>query len=80
VVIDVNAVAPREEFDRRLHALIAEIHAAPTAAGVERVLLPGEREWANWRRAQAAGIDLPPDVRDKLRESAALTGVTFNEP
>ncbi|MBY0232824.1 MAG: Ldh family oxidoreductase, partial [Gemmataceae bacterium] len=50
------------------------IHAAPTAEGVERVLLPGEREWANWRRALAEGIELPADVAAKWREAEALAG------
>ena len=75
IAIDVNVVAERTEFDRRLRKLIDEIHAVPTADGVDRVLLPGEREWNNVRRTQEAGIDLPADVVEKLRLASQLTGV-----
>lgn len=75
IAIDVAALQPLDEYSRRLRKLIDEIHAAPTAAGVERVLLPGEREWSNHRRAEQQGIALPPDVVEKLQLAASLTGV-----
>ncbi|MFO0937154.1 MAG: Ldh family oxidoreductase [Gemmataceae bacterium] len=74
-VIDVAAMSPLGEFQQRIQRLIDEIHAAPTADGVERVLLPGEREWQNYHRSQSRGIPLPPDVRDKLRLASEMTGV-----
>jgi LDH2 family malate/lactate/ureidoglycolate dehydrogenase len=75
VVLDVAAMAGAEAFDRRLRALIDEIHAAPTAEGTDRLLLPGEREWTNYRRALLEGIPLPSDVLEQLRRAAELTGV-----
>ena len=75
IAIDIGAMVPREQFDQRLQHLIDEIHAAPTAAGIERVLLPGEREWALSRKAQAEGIILPKDVRDKIVLAAAHAGI-----
>lgn len=75
MVIDVGAIAPRAEFDQRLKHLIDELHAVPTAEGVDQVLLPGEREWRNFHRAQQEGIPLPADVRAKLQEVSALCGV-----
>lgn len=77
-VIDIAAMSAPHEFQRRLKDLIAEIHASPTAEGVERVLLPGEREWNNYRHALVHGIDLPDDVKVKLRQSTELTGVSFD--
>ena len=77
LAIDVAAIAPREEFTSRIHALIDEIHSAPTADGVERILLPGEREWANYRRALISGIPLPPDVIAPLEEVARDAGLTL---
>ena len=74
VVIDVGAISPREQFDQRLRLLIEELHSAPTAEGVEHVLLPGEREWINYKRAEKDGIQLPADVIEKLRLAAGLTG------
>ncbi len=74
-VIDVAAMTQPGSFQQRLQRLIDELHAAPTAAGVERVLLPGEREWCNFRRALTHGIDLPTDVQEKLFQAAELTGL-----
>lgn len=75
VLVDVAAIAGPAEFDARLSHLINEIHAAPAADGVEKVILPGEREWACYHRALHAGIMLPPDVTAKLQEASAITGV-----
>lgn len=68
IAIDIAAMTPPEQFEKRVRALIDEIHAAPCADGVERILLPGEREWSLHRKAVRDGIDLPEDVREKLRE------------
>lgn len=73
-VIDVEAVAGRDAFEQRLKHLIDELHGAPTAAGVDRVLLPGEREWSNLKQSQLRGIALPADVLEKLSLAAELTG------
>lgn len=66
IAIDVATIAPPGQFEARLRKLIDEIHAAPTAEGVARVLLPGEREGALYRQAQTQGITLPADVLAKL--------------
>lgn len=77
VAIDVATISSPEVFAERMRKLINEIHAAPTAEGVERVLLPGEREWALHRRAQTEGINLPADVLAKLKAVADEYGVTL---
>ncbi len=66
IAVDVATIAPSDQFEARLRKLIDEIHAAPTAEGVTRVLLPGEREGALFRQAQTQGIALPADVLAKL--------------
>lgn len=71
-VIDVAAMTIPGDFQRRIGTLIDELHATPTAAGVERVLLPGEREWNNLRQALISGIELPSDVHEKLRQAAEM--------
>lgn len=75
VLMDVATIADPAEFDARLARLIDEIHSAPTADGVEKVILPGEREWACYHRSQQSGIVLPPDVMAKLHEVSVITGV-----
>ena len=75
IVIDVAAVAEPAEFAARIKHISDEIHAAPTAEGVERVLLPGEREWAFRRKTLVDGIPLPEDVLEKLRLAAEMAGI-----
>ena len=77
IVIDVEAIASREQFDQRLRTLIDELHSSPTADGVECVLLPGEREWTNYRNARETGILLPSDVIEKLQMAATFAGVSL---
>ncbi len=78
-VIDIAAISPPGEFQQRLGRLIDELHSAPTAGGVSRVLLPGEREWDNYHHAKANGINLPADVREKLCQAAEMTGVSLDD-
>lgn len=75
LAIDVGAMVPLEDFESRLQKLVDEIHAAPTAEGIDRVLLPGEREWALHERAAKEGIQLPADVCEKLALASELTKV-----
>jgi ureidoglycolate dehydrogenase (NAD+) len=75
VAVDVASICDRSEYEAAMRSLVREIHEAPTAAGVERVLLPGEREWSCHRAAESAAIPLPMDVRDKLAAAAALVGL-----
>ena len=72
MVLDVEAIAGRETFDRRIKHLINEIHAAPTSEDVSQVLIPGEREWKEYHRAMRDGVSLPMDVIEKLRQAAEI--------
>ena len=77
LALDVAAMGGGADvFAGRVRSLVDEIHAAPTAEGVDRLLLPGEREWANRRRALAEGIALPADVIATLAPLAAELGLT----
>ena len=77
IAIDIAAMIPPDRFNLRLRKLIDEIHSAATADGVERVLLPGEREGILLRRAQTEGIALPPDVIAKLEVVTKEYGVAL---
>lgn len=74
-LIDIDAIAGREQFDQRIKSLIDEIHAAPTSADVSQVLLPGEREWKEYHRALRAGVHLPSDVLEKLKQAVDFCGI-----
>lgn len=77
IAIDIASMIPPEQFNKRILELINEIHATPTADGVERVLLPGEREWNLFHKVKTSGIALPQDVIEKLMQAAELSGVAF---
>jgi ureidoglycolate dehydrogenase (NAD+) len=66
LAIDIASIMPKDQFESRVTSLVDEIHNAPTADGVERVLVPGEREWNLRRKALSEGIELPSDVVGKL--------------
>jgi ureidoglycolate dehydrogenase (NAD+) len=42
--------------------MIDELHAHPTAPGVEKVLIPGEIEYRNMERYKKEGIPVPQSV------------------
>jgi len=76
LAFDVRTILSEGEFLKRIDALIREIRATPTAPGVSRVLLPGEREWERRREYLAEGIPLPVDVRETLRKLGSEAGVS----
>ena len=76
IAIDVATIMEPAKFAARVDALIDEIHAAPVAAGAQRIYVPGEMEWERRRRAIASGIPLPSDVVDSLRGLAGDLSLT----
>ena len=75
LAIDVNTIMPSEEFQERMRQLIDEIHNTPATTGVDRVMLPGEREWRHRAQALKKGLQLPPDVLLKLKELSTLVEI-----
>lgn len=65
--LDLSMITSLAEFEKRIEDLIAELAAAPRAAGAERIYLPGEMEWDRRERALRDGIELPEDVLESLR-------------
>jgi LDH2 family malate/lactate/ureidoglycolate dehydrogenase len=77
LAFDPSAMGPIDEFRRRVDGLIREIHAVPTAPGVDRVLVPGEAEWARRRKALSEGIPLPAEPRELLRKLGSEVGLSL---
>lgn len=73
LAVDAATIAP--DFARRAAELVAEVRATPPADGVERVMVPGEREWAHRRRAEADGVELPADVAAAVEAAAKDAGM-----
>ncbi|MSU61657.1 MAG: Ldh family oxidoreductase [Pedosphaera sp.] len=78
LAINVNCIAPLDEFARKVDALIDEIHNSPRADGVERLLIPGELEWERHDRAMREGIVLPVDVVESLERAVEGTGLNLD--
>ena len=77
LAINVGAMTEPAAFYKRIAGLVGEIHAEPTADGSPPLMLPGEMEWRNRRRAETEGIALPEDVLAYLEETAAECGQPF---
>ncbi len=81
IAFDIGAMMPLAEFKSRMDSMVRELRAAPKAAGVERVYVPGEMEWERREAALTTGIPLPPDVAAGLRglgEDVGLAPEDFN--
>ena len=70
MVLDIECFMDRATFSARMERLIAEMHAAEPAPGVERVLVPGELEHRNERRALEHGLDLDEVIVTHLERVA----------
>lgn len=75
LAIDIATLMSPEEYWQRIGHVIDEIHHCPTVEGIDRVMLPGEREWSLRRKAVDQGILLPPDVAVKLFALAELVDI-----
>jgi ureidoglycolate dehydrogenase (NAD+) len=72
IAIDPAVLGSRDEFFERVDKLIDEIHATPTAAGVERILVPGDREFAQQERSRREPLVLLADVAENVRLAAEM--------
>ena len=62
---------PIAQFKQRADALAAEIRNQPKAEGSQRIMLPGDFEAENRKRALVEGILLPADVVASLGDLAS---------
>ncbi|MFC5520801.1 Ldh family oxidoreductase [Polaromonas jejuensis] len=66
LALDVARIDAGGHFFGDMEDLVTQIKKLPVAHGMPEVLLPGERGTRESRSRQAAGIMLPPSVRDEL--------------
>jgi LDH2 family malate/lactate/ureidoglycolate dehydrogenase len=79
LALDVAKFGPLAEYEARIEAMIAEIKAAPRAAGVAEIFYPGEMEARNEERHQREGLDLPVKTIQDLGDAARKLGVAMPE-
>ena len=75
IAIDPAITGPREAFLERVDALIDEIHAAPTVADLDRIMVPGDREFEHQQRTQHEPLTLSSDVAENVRRAAEIAGL-----
>jgi LDH2 family malate/lactate/ureidoglycolate dehydrogenase len=75
MALDVAAFDHPDRFARRMEQLVAEIRSVPLAPGYHEVLYPGELEARAARGNLEAGLSLPRQTLEDLRQLAAATGV-----
>jgi len=77
ISIDIDQFVGRDAFMKRMDDMIDVLHNAPKAKGSERIFVPGEIEWENYKKAKD-GLVLPPNVIEALEELQAECCVNIN--
>lgn len=75
LAIDPAWLMPIDEFYERIDDLIGQLKATPPAPGFEKVLAPGEIEYANLERARTTGVELEDEVLEQLQALSDQLGV-----
>ena len=78
IAIRPDAILPEGVFEERAKRLVDELHAAPTAPGVDEILLPGERAWRETVKRRRDGIPIAGPAAERLDEAAAEVGETID--
>lgn len=77
IAIDIARFGDPHAFRREAQRLIRILKALPRAAGVDEILMPGERGRRTLERRTREGIPLPPSVAAELSQVADTLGVTM---
>lgn len=70
----IDQFLPPERFKARVDEVVRLLRNTPRAPGVERIYLPGEKEWEAAQERQRTGIPLPPAMVEELRTLAESCG------
>ena len=70
---------PAEDFARRMDEILGMLKSAPAAEGVERVMAPGEPEFAKEAALRRDGIAIVPEVVRQLESLGKEVGVEFGK-
>lgn len=76
--MNIDGFTPKDEFKKRMDAMIQEYRSLPKAPGIERIYVSGEIEQEIERKRKAEGIPLHLSVLDGLKELAGQLGVEYD--
>ena len=74
----IDLFQDRDRYDMRMEKAVREVQGTEKAAGVERIYLPGEREYISRENARREGIPLGTGVIDDLRATGQSLGIDFD--
>ena len=78
IAIDISQMMPKDVFNSRMTQMIDELKNGPKAKGAEKILLPGEMEWAKREQALESGeLVLTDAMAASLQQLAASTGLAL---
>ena len=77
LTIDINAIMPKDEFEKRMESLIQEVKDSPTAQGIEDIFFPGELEDINTQGHLKSGIEVAEKTWGSLEKLANETKTTL---
>ncbi len=75
ILVRADAFQPMAEYQRRAEGFVREVRASTPAAGVDKVLMPGERETTLAAEAAETGIRIGDGVWAGIVEAAASVGI-----
>jgi LDH2 family malate/lactate/ureidoglycolate dehydrogenase len=75
LAIDIEVFRPLADFAKDADALAAILKALPRRAGVEEILLPGERAARTEAARRKSGIPIPAKLWDELNTIAKDNGL-----
>ena len=77
IVLDIPAMQPLADFERRMETFVGELHAVPLAEDAEAIFYPGEIEARNDTTYRAEGLLLPADTLADLAGLSNELGFDF---
>lgn len=80
IAIDPARLLDADTFLSRVEDVCRLVSGSPPVAGVDRVKLPGEIEFAAAEHSRLHGVALTPAIRADLAEMAERFGVSFPQP
>lgn len=80
MAIDIGAFRPLEDFKAQMDDMIGMLHAAPRAAGQDRIFIAGEKEYELEEKNKQQGVPLLEQIVDDLQNEARQVDIVFPEP
>ena len=80
LALEVDAFISVDRFMRQVEEMAEALEGAPTAPGVERVLLPGQPELLTAERRRRDGIPIAEATWREVLDVASELGVAIREP